>query len=198
MSLLIAVEEGRRQLLQNIEVVDGSHTHAGMIDRALRLELGAPVDQAVWNQARKRLYDTGVFRRVDLTAVPHPAGPHATDEPVTARVTLEAWPRYQLRYGMQVIDERAPNGATNDRGEFGVVADLTRQNLFGRAIALGAAVRYDTVQQTVRGFMTLPSFFGRRVTRPVRVTGERNIRTGRRPGDQPAQRRDARAADQAA
>ena len=163
-SLLIAVEEGRRELLQNIEVVDGSHTHAGMIDRALRLELGAPVDQAVWNQARKRLYDTGVFRRVDLTAVPHPAGPHATDEPVTARVTLEAWPRYQLRYGMQVIDERAPNGATNDRGEFGVVADLTRQNLFGRAIALGAAVRYDTVQQTVRGFMTLPSFFGRRVT----------------------------------
>ena len=122
------------------------------------------MDQAVWNQARKRLYDTGVFRRVDLTAVPHPAGPHATDEPVTARVTLEAWPRYQLRYGMQVIDERAPNGATNDRGEFGVVADLTRQNLFGRAIALGAAVRYDTVQQTVRGFMTLPSFFGRRVT----------------------------------
>ena len=163
-ALLIAVEEGRRQLLRTIEVVGASRTHARVIDRALRLELGAPVDQEVWNQARKRLYDTGVFRRVDITAVPQPAEPDAPDEPVTAKVTLEEWPSYQLRYGVQVIDERAPAGAISDRGQFGVVADLTRRNLFTRAITAGTAVRYDTVQQAVRGFMTLPSFLGRRVT----------------------------------
>ena len=163
-ALLIEVEEGRRQLLRNIEVVGATRTHAGVIDRALRLEPGETVDQAVWNQARKRLYDTGVFRRVDITAVPQPAEPDAPDEPVTARVTLEEWPSYRLRYGVQVIDERAPDGAISDRGQFGVVADLTRRNLFGRAITAGTAVRYDTVQQAVRGFMTLPSFLGRRVT----------------------------------
>ena len=162
-ALLIEVDEGRRQLLQTVEVIGAARTHAGMIDRALRLQPGAPVSQGVWNQARKRLYDTGVFRSVDITAVPLGADPAASDEPVTARVTLEEWPSYALRYGVQVIDERAPVGATSDRGQFGVVADLTRQNLFGRAITLGTAVRYDTVQQAVRGFMTLPSFFGRRV-----------------------------------
>ena len=163
-TLLIAVEEGRRQLLRQIEVVGASRTHAGVIDRALRLEPGEPVDQAAWNQARKRLYDTGVFRRVDITAVPQQAGPDVPAEPVTARVTLEEWPPYQLRYGVQVIDERAPAGATSDRGQIGVVADLTRRNLFGRVITAGTTVRYDTVQQAVRGFMTLPSFLGRRVT----------------------------------
>ena len=157
-ALLIEVNEGRRQLLQTIEVVGAARTHAGLIDRALRLKAGAPVDQAVWNQARKRLYDTGVFRSVDITAVPLEADSDDPDEPVTARVTLEEWPTYRLRYGVQVIDERAPAGATSDRGQIGVVADLTRQNLFGRAITLGTAVRSDTVQQAVRGFMTLPSF----------------------------------------
>ena len=120
--------------------------------------------QAVWNQARKRLYDTGVFRSVDITAVPLEAAPGGPDLPVIARVMLEEWPSYQLRYGVQVIDERAPAGAISDRGQVGVVGDLTRRNLFGRAITLGAAFRYDTVQQAVRGFMTLPSFLGRRVT----------------------------------
>ena len=163
-ALLIEVDEGRRQVLQKVEVLGAARTDAGMIDRALRLQSGAPVDQAVWNQARKRLYDIGVFRSVDITAVPLAADPAASDEPVTARVTLEEWPSYKLRYGVQVIDERAPVGATSDRGQFGVVADLTRQNLFGRAITLGTAVRYDTVQQAVRGFMTLPSFLGRQLT----------------------------------
>ena len=163
-TVALTVDEGHRQVLRTIEVVGAARTHAGLIDRALRLQPGAPVDQTVWNQARKRLYDTGVFRSVDIIAVPVEIDPTASDEPVTARVTLEEWPSYRLRYGVQVIDERAPAGATIDRGQFGVVADLTRQNLFGRAITLGTAVRYDTVERVVRGFMTVPSFLGRRVT----------------------------------
>jgi outer membrane protein insertion porin family len=165
-TLRIVVEEGRRQQLRNIEVVGAARTDAGLITRALRLQPGEPVDQAVWNQARKRLYDTGVFRSVDITAVPLDldVDPTVLDEPVTARVTLQEWPSYQLRYGLQLIDERAPASEISEHGQIGVVADLTRQNLFGRAVTLGAAVRYDTVQQAVRGFMSLPSFFGRRVT----------------------------------
>jgi len=166
-ALLVTVEEGRRQLLQTIDVVGASRTHTGLIDRALQLQSGEPVDQAAWNRARKRLYDIGVFRSVDITAVPLETETAPTalregvDEPVTARVTLEEWPSYQLRYGLQMIDERAPAGEVADRrGQLGAVADLTRQNLFGRAITLGTSVRYDTVQQAVRGFMSLPSFFG--------------------------------------
>ncbi len=171
-ALLIAVEEGRRRVLRTVEVAGASRTHAGLIDRALQLPPGSPVDPAVWNGARKRLYDLGVFRSVDITAVPLEPAPRAPsegeDEAVTARVTLEEWPDYELRYGLQMIDERAPASEVANRwGQIGAVADLTRRNLFGRAISLGTAVRFDRAQQTVRGFMSLPSFFGRTVTSNV-------------------------------
>ncbi len=168
-ALRLVVDEGRRQLLRDVQVVGGEQTHAGLIDRALQLTSGTPVDQAAWNLARKRLYDTGVFRSVDIVAVPLAKTPASgdtvpADEPVTAQVTLESWPLYQLRYGLQVIDERVPAGEIRTRGQFGAVADLTRRNLFGRAVSVGASVRSDTVQQAVRGFMSIPSFFGRDVT----------------------------------
>jgi len=174
-ALRIVVDEGRRQLLREVQVVGGEGTHAGLIDRALQLTPGTPVDQAAWNQARKRLYDTGVFRSVDIVAVPvaEPPAPGdavGADEPVRARVTLASWPLYQLRYGLQVIDERVPAGETRSRGRFGAVADLTRRNLLGRAVSVGTSVRTDTVQQAVRGFMSLPSFLGRDVTSNVFVS----------------------------
>ena len=42
----------------------------GVIRRALRLRIGAPVNLADWSQARKRMYDTNVFRQVDIEPVP--------------------------------------------------------------------------------------------------------------------------------
>ena len=172
-SLRVLVEEGRRQLLRAVEVEGATHTDPDVVERALRLAPGQPVDPAGWNQARKRLYDTGVFRSVDITPVPgtgRSAASDGLDELVVARVTLEEWPRYQLRYGLQVIDEQAPAGEVRDRGQIGVVADLTRQNLFGRAVTLGGAVRFDTVQQAGRVFMGFPSFLGRQVTSTLFVS----------------------------
>ena len=166
-TLMVSLEEGRRQLLSGVEVQGAAHTNPGVVDRALQLTPGQPVDPAGWNRARKRLYDTGVFRSVDITAVPigSESGASAgTEEPVIARVSLEEWPLYRLRYGLQVIDEQKPAGEVSARGQIGVVADLTRQNLFGRAVTLGSAVRYDTVQQAGRAFIVFPSFLGRAIT----------------------------------
>ena len=41
-----------------------------MLTQALRFELGKPVDLDEWTLARKRLYDTNVFRLVDIQPVP--------------------------------------------------------------------------------------------------------------------------------
>ena len=165
-TLLATIEEGRRQLLGGVDVQGATDTKPRVVERALQLTPGEPVDPVVWNQARKRLYDTGVFRSVDITALPLADGPGTSvgeDQAVTARVSLEEWPRYRLRYGLQLIDERAPAGETDARGQVGLVADVTRQNLFGHAINLGSAVRYDTVQKAARGFIVFPSFLGRAV-----------------------------------
>ena len=165
-TLTVSVDEGRRHVLDTVAVNGADGTNAALISRALQLVPGEPVNPLAWNQARKRLYDTGVFRSVDITAVPTDGETPGADgdQPVRAQVVLEERPRYRLRYGVQLINEKKPAGEASGRGDLGAVADLTRHNLFGRGILVGSAARYDTVQQAARGFVVLPSLFGRAVT----------------------------------
>ncbi|MEE2790282.1 MAG: BamA/TamA family outer membrane protein, partial [Acidobacteriota bacterium] len=165
-TLVAQVEEGRRQLLEQVEVEGASATNPRVVAQALGLSLGDPVDPVLWSQARRRLYDTGVFRSVDITPVVSDrvtASTEGDSQAVTARVRLEEWPRYRLRYGLQLIDEQAPAGEIETRGQIGMVADVTRQNFLGRAITLGSSVRYDAMQRLARGFVLFPSFLGRRL-----------------------------------
>ena len=172
-SVRLSVTENRRQMLETVDVQGATVTSPAVVNRALRLTSGEPVDPVAWNQSRKRLYDTGVFRSVDIVAervdrnLAEDAG---EDQPVVARVALEEWPTYRARYGLQLIDEQVPLGESDRRGQLGVVADLTRRNFFGRAITVGSSARFDTVQQVVRGFMVFPSFFGRAVSSNVYVS----------------------------
>ena len=62
-----------------------------MLTQALRFELGKPVDLDEWTLARKRLYDTNVFRLVDIQ--PLPVGdPENGVQQVKAVVTVEECP----------------------------------------------------------------------------------------------------------
>ena len=159
----IDIDEGARQVVDEIIVDGAGRTKPALVSDALQLEVGQPVDAGAWNQARKRLYDTGAFRRVDIeaeTIEPSSAG-SAVTQPVRARVILEEWPAFRLRYGLQLKDEQAPFGETGREFNLGVVGDLTHQNFLGRAATVGTSFRYDTIQQAVRGFVGFRSFFGR-------------------------------------
>ena len=75
---------------------------------ALRLRMGAPVNLGDWSLARKRLYDTNVFRQVDIEPVP--MEPTAQDsaagiQPIRAVVRVVEYPVWRLRYGTQFSDE---------------------------------------------------------------------------------------------
>ena len=167
-SVLLEVDEGPRQIIRTVEVVGGERTRANLVARALRITPGQPVDFGAWNLARKRLYDTGAFRSVDIQAEPlDPSQGQvaAEEQPVRARVVLEERPLYRLRYGLQVNDESAPLSEQNSRDiTLGLVGDLTRQNFVGRAITLGTAFRWDADRRVARGFATVPSFFGLPIT----------------------------------
>jgi outer membrane protein assembly factor BamA len=104
----VDVAEGPQQVLQDIQVTGAIRTRPGLVSRALDLTLGEPVDLTAWNRARRRLYDMNVFRRADLEIEPLTSDPADRDQvvqPVRARVSLEEWPRYRLRYGLQLLDE---------------------------------------------------------------------------------------------
>ena len=168
-----AVLEGLQQILREVVTSGATRTRDGVIRRALRLRIGAPVNLAEWSQARKRLYDTNVFRQVDIEPVP--VAPTTEEsaagvEPVRAVVRVVEYPVWRLRYGLQFTDEREefadPDGDTRLQS-LGVLADLQNQNVFGRAITAGIAGRYERNRQAGSLFTSNSSFFGL----PIRTSG---------------------------
>lgn len=165
-ALSIAVLEGPQQVLREMSTEGATRTDDDVIRRALRLRIGAPVDLASWSQARKRLYDTNVFRQVDIEPVPITPTTEesaAGVQPVRAVVRVVEYPVWRLRYGAQFNDELAPEpDADGDSRQLslGILADLQNQNLFGRAITAGIAGRYERSRQAGSLFTSNSSFFG--------------------------------------
>ena len=169
----VSVEEGLREIIEDIVVEGIDRTHPPLVTRALQIDLGEAVDLTSWSLARTRLYDTGVFRTVDLL-VSLMADATADTQPVRARVLLEEWPVYDLRYGLAVTDDVAPAGADHSR-DFGVAlaGDFSRRNLLGRAATAGASVRYARRQRALRGYLSTPRFFGVPMTTNVYAESRR-------------------------
>ena len=113
------------------------------------------------NRARERIYDTDVFRSVDIEATPRPTpegGQPSTIADVT--INLEPLPKYRLRYGFQLYDPTtpavSPKWGTLDPG---VVADLTRRGLFGRGITAGVGMRFNSSNRLGRAYVSSRNFF---------------------------------------
>jgi outer membrane protein assembly complex protein YaeT len=167
------VTEGPQQIVREVTTQGATRTREGVIFKALRVRPGDPVNLGVWAQARKRLYDTNVFRQVDLEPVPLEATPDdkATNvQPVRAVVRVIEYPVWRLRYGLQLNDERTtpeddPVGQREQ--SLGILTDIRNQNLFGRALTAGAAVRYERDRRSESLFLSNASFFGL----PIRTYG---------------------------
>ena len=162
--LTFAIEPGVRQVLSEVVVSGNRSIDPDVVVRALGLTVGAPLRAEESLQARRRVFDTGLFRRVDVS--PEVIEPfdvrsgQAGEQPMRMRVTVEEWPALRLRYGFQVAEER-PEGEIEGRELVpGVTADLTRRTLFGRAVALGGAMALQRREQMGRVFLNAPTLRG--------------------------------------
>ena len=159
--VVFAVKEGPRQVIQEITIGGLQSVSDEVARRTLRLKVGDGLRTDDWLDARRRLFESGLFRRADIAVEPQQGAPDTA--PVTLRVTVEEWPALRLRYGFQVAEER-PEENVNGRDLVpGVSADLTRRTLFGRAITVGVAAQYQNLERVGRLFMNTPTFFGRSV-----------------------------------
>lgn len=159
--VLYLVEEGPRQIVAGIDVEGNQGINRDVVIRALAIPLNQPLGAQASMQARRRVSDTGLFRRVDLTAVPVTTG--TTDDqvqPVRVRVAVEQWPALRLRYGFQLSEEHPEGEVEGTDLSPGVSADITRRTLFGRAIAVGGAFTYQRREQAARAFVNTPTMFG--------------------------------------
>jgi outer membrane protein insertion porin family len=159
-TLRFNVMEGAQQVLQAVEVAGNDVTHGNVITEALRFEIGAPVDLDAWALARKRLYDTNVFRLVDIQPVPTGEAVDGV-QPVKATVTVEEYPQWSFRYGFQLEGERREQleQFTSTRNA-GVVSEIRNPNLFGRALTGGLFGMYTRDRQDGTVFVATSRLFG--------------------------------------
>ena len=174
-AITFSVAPGAQQRLAEV-VVDGARiTRDSAVTSALGLKPGTPVDFAAWAQARKRVYDTNVFRQVDVQPEVIPGGDGATEQ-VRARVTVTEWPEWRLRYGLQLDDALATTGEDVARGrtrQVGVTADLQNRNVFGRAFTFGVTGRAEKDLRSSSTYFTFPTLFGRAVQTNVFASVQR-------------------------
>ena len=156
----LTVTEGLRQVLRRVETRGTARTRDGVVRGALRLHEGEPVNLDEWALARKRVFDTNVFRAVDISAEPDGA-PEGGDQPVVAVVTVEEYAPWRLRYGAQADRDREIAGeAGRVDTTVGVIAELRNQNVFGRALTAGVATRVERDYQRANTFLQNASFLG--------------------------------------
>jgi len=186
--IVVRVDEGPQQRLREVVTAGVNRTRPGIVSRALALDVGAPVDLAAWNAARRRVYETGAFRSVDIEReVIERAEPSTSqeEEPVRAKVTVEEWPPLRFKYGLEVRDElnaasdaaraNAPDSepvGSRSLG-FGVAGDLAARGLFGTTMSAGISGRYTVGSRASRAYMTAPTFFGRPIVSTVFVEQSR-------------------------
>jgi outer membrane protein assembly factor BamA len=161
-SVRFAVEPGRQQVLSGVAIDGNRGVRSDVITRALRLQVGEPLATDAWLEARTRLFQTGLFRRVDVAAEATAGAPAGDTVPMTARVTVQEWPALRVRYGLQLSEEWEDGDPLNGRNLTpGVSADATRRTLFGRAITIGAAASLRSRERITRVFASAPTFLGR-------------------------------------
>ena len=159
-ALTFEVNEGPRQVLRDVETTGAERTAGDVITGALRFELGKPVDLDEFARARKRLYDTNVFRQVDVEPVPM-GDPVDGVQPVKAVVTIQEYPQWSLRYGLQIEGERTPTvGEFASTKNLGVVSELKNPNLFGRALTFGLFGQYQYDNRDATMYLSTSRLFG--------------------------------------
>ena len=157
------VTEGRRLFVRDVLVGGLGSTDPRLVQDHVRLAPGDPLSLTRMLETQRRLYDLGIFARVDM-ALQNPEG-RERDKYVLYQ--LEEARRWSLSYGFGAEITRIGGGESVDApvGDPGLspraIASISRLNFLGQGHTLGLRSRVSNIQQ--RGIVTYlaPQFRGR-------------------------------------
>src|SRR6185295_15638357 len=124
---------GERQLIEDIRIAGDQKTLTSHVLRYFKFAKGDPVDYTRINLTRKRLYDTGLFKRVDIEVSKEAGGN-------IAQVNLNERAPWSVKYGFSVTDHREEGKRGRD---LGLSTELTYRNLLGKGIVTGFSSKLD-------------------------------------------------------
>lgn len=162
------IRENRREIIKEIRIIGNHLTRAYIVRRSLDFQVGDPLNHYAINRARKRLYDTGIFERVNIEAVPleEPETTGSSSRPYRIDVQLHEQKPLRLRYGFQYDSEN----------RLGISAELTHFNLLGRSQSLGTGLRLNQKEREIRAFFRFPYILGQKTESQVFAFARREIK----------------------
>ncbi|HEV2448446.1 MAG TPA: BamA/TamA family outer membrane protein, partial [Candidatus Sulfopaludibacter sp.] len=161
--LSYVIHEGPQQFVRQVIYSGNKVTRAKLVNRVLQLNPGDPLSPIAVTDTQRRLYDLGVFARVNA-AIQDPDG--ETDRKYVL-YDLDEARRYSLalgggaelaRIGGCSICLDAPAGQTGFAPRFSV--NVTRNNLWGATHSLSLDTRASTFEQRAQLTYTWPRFLG--------------------------------------
>ncbi len=155
------IKEGMRQEIAGVQVFGDEKTTLDHIRRYFRFSKGDPVDYGRINLTRKKLYDTGLFKRVEIEVPSEPQG-------YIAHINLNERAPWAVKYGLTVTDHQSHNN-------LGLSTEVTQRNLFGRGILAGVSLKEDRTLREARIFNSFPVFMDRDVTTTTSFFRTRSI-----------------------
>lgn len=164
MSLRYTVQEGRRNFVRQVLVTGLHQTNPQLVESRIQIEPGDPLSQATMVEAQRRLYDLGIFAKVDV-AVQNPEG-HERNKYVLYQ--LEEASRYSLSVGVGAEIARIgggdPNSLQAPAGAVGfsprVSLGLSRNNFLGIANTVSLFSRFSNIEKRVALNYLAPQFRG--------------------------------------
>ena len=159
--LRYVIDEGPQQSIRQVLVGGLETTRPGLVYRALRMNPGDPLSPTAISDTQRRLYDLGVFERIDA-AIQDPDG----DTPSKyVLYQIDEAHRYSAAVGLGAELARiggcqtcldAPAGATGFAPR--VSFDIARNNIWGLAHSLSLRTRASTLEQQALLTYTWPRF----------------------------------------
>jgi len=183
MSLKYVVREGRRNFVREVLISGLSTTQRDLVTSRLSVRAGEPLSQSSIVETQRRLYDLGIFAKVDV-AVQNPEG---RERNRYVLLQVEEAKRYSLNFGLGAELGRigggsnslnSPAGTTGFAPRFQV--GVTRSNIFGLAHTASATVRASSIQQRLLTSYQAPQFRGNsnvNLTFSTLVDQSRDVRT---------------------
>ncbi|MBL8293834.1 MAG: BamA/TamA family outer membrane protein [Bryobacterales bacterium] len=158
------VHEGRQMFVRGLLVSGLQTSDPEMVFRRIQLQDGEPLSQAKLVESQRRLYDLGVFARVDM-AIQNPEG---TERGKYVLYQFEEARKYSVNVGLGAEITRIGGGTPNfdaPAGEPGfsprISFGVTRVNFYGTGHTVGLQTRASNIQQRALISYLAPQFKGR-------------------------------------
>ncbi|MBI2819138.1 MAG: BamA/TamA family outer membrane protein, partial [Acidobacteria bacterium] len=152
MNLDYFLNEGEPESVGHIFIGGLEHTRVGVVNRQLRIRAGEPLSQGQLLETQRRLYDLGIFSRVEMGI----QNPGAEEQRRNVLLYFEEARRHTLKLGLGGEVGRfggSRSDTTNVEGDNqfspDVSLDVTRLNVGGRPHTASLRSRFSALQKRV-------------------------------------------------